>query len=51
MKAPRIKNNDPNNTLFTGSDLYDYAFDLHYAPSFATDFKIDVKSNSTGSKS
>ncbi len=34
MKVPRIKDNDPNNTLYTGSDLYDYAFDLHYAPSF-----------------
>lgn len=34
MKKPRLKDNDPNNTLYTGSDLYDYAFDLHYAPSF-----------------
>ena len=34
MKVPRLKDNDPNNTLYTGSDLYDYAFDLHYAPSF-----------------
>lgn len=34
MKEPRVKDNDPNNTLYAGSDLYDYAFDLHYAPSF-----------------
>lgn len=34
MKVPRIKDSDPNNTLYAGSDLYDYAFDLHYAPSF-----------------
>lgn len=24
MKEPRVKDNDPNNTLYAGSDLYDY---------------------------
>ena len=34
MKVPRIKDNDPDNSLYTGDELYRYAFDLHYAPSF-----------------
>ena len=34
MRKPRLKDNDPENYLYIGDDLYNYAFDLHYAATF-----------------